>query len=351
MLNVPISWLLSSTTGLQKYTFKISQNLPGPVFTGSEGLKCPNAGCDHKNWTTRPISNPSRKSFVYQRFVSISSYYICYDLLVSITIALIDTNFLLIYLFSADIKQISWVQQISAMASRFHIAYTQPWQLKQVQKLESLTKQRNQVCLFTTTWTWIVQSVYDLLFFILLFSLTSYSAKLHLFNNFSISTGFSVINLVLRHPSGQGTFPENHHLWSISAPMGLNATTTICKLLIVVTHANTVCSTGSHLQTRGVEDLSISYDNLDRLRNVILPPLVMPHICSWETWDWYWLEPQMRIWRCNSKVCSKAYSLPFSCVPNSSVSVSAVEITSDCVEVSIPVLLCVRKGLMIIFKH
>ena len=92
---------------------------------------------------------PSRKSFVYQRFISISSYYICYDLPVSITIASIDTNFLLIYLFSADIKQISWVQQISAMASRFHIAYTQPWQLEQVQKLElELADQTKESSLF-----------------------------------------------------------------------------------------------------------------------------------------------------------------------------------------------------------
>jgi hypothetical protein len=63
--------------------------------------------------------NPSRKSLVYQRFISISSYYICCDLPVSITIALrfvsIDTNLFLIDSFSPDIKQVLplWSSTIS----------------------------------------------------------------------------------------------------------------------------------------------------------------------------------------------------------------------------------------------
>ena len=48
--------------------------------------------------------SPSRKSLVYQRFVSISSYYICCDLLALVTIALrfvsIHTNLFLIDSFS-----------------------------------------------------------------------------------------------------------------------------------------------------------------------------------------------------------------------------------------------------------
>ena len=60
----------------------------------------------------------------------------------------------------------------------------------------------------------------------LLFPLTSQCPMLPLSNNFSASTGLTAIDPVFWHPSDQGSwiFPESHHQWLISAPMGPNAT-------------------------------------------------------------------------------------------------------------------------------
>ena len=96
--------------------------------------------------------NPSRKSLVYQRFLSISSYHICRDLPVSITIALRfvsrNTNIFLIDSFSPVLCDFLKFNHFGAMASRQtrrtpHNVYTQKRADREFQDFVQHSKSKN----------------------------------------------------------------------------------------------------------------------------------------------------------------------------------------------------------------
>ena len=89
--------------------------------------------------------SPSGKPMFYQRFVSISSYCICCDLPMSITIMSIDTNLILIDYFSQILSQCT--TQKKALTKDFHLKskiHTSPPRLSDVQRFWAMASRQPQ---------------------------------------------------------------------------------------------------------------------------------------------------------------------------------------------------------------